>query len=62
LVVEVDGGYHDYCDVSDASRQQKIEAAGWSVIRFTNDEVLGDVEAVATAIGNFIQRKTGPSP
>jgi len=28
LVVEVDGGYHEYTENNDASRQNMIEAAG----------------------------------
>ncbi len=54
LVVEIDGGYHDYVYEEDQSRQQKIEALGWDVIRFTNEEVLGDVEAVAISIDRHL--------
>jgi very-short-patch-repair endonuclease len=50
LVVEIDGGYHDYIYAHDLSRQQKILAQGWRVIRFSNEDVLADVEAVAIAI------------
>ncbi len=54
LVVEIDGGYHDYVYEEDQSRQQKIEAKGWQVIRFSNEEVLGDVEGVAMAIARHL--------
>lgn len=50
LAVEIDRGYHDYVYHDDLSRQQKIEDEGWSVIRYTNEDVLDDVEAVAIAI------------
>jgi len=50
IVVEIDGGYHDYIYANDLTRQRKIQAQGWRVIRFSNEEVLGDVEAVAIAI------------
>ena len=50
FVVEIDGGYHDYLYANDLTRQQKIQAQGWRVIRFSNEEVLADVEAVAIAI------------
>ena len=50
LVVEIDGGYHDYIYANDLTRQQKIQAQGWRVIRFSNEDVLADVEAVAIAI------------
>jgi very-short-patch-repair endonuclease len=54
LVVEIDGGYHDYTYEGDMSRQAKIEEDGWSVIRFSNEEVLADVEAVAIAIARHL--------
>jgi very-short-patch-repair endonuclease len=62
LVIEIDGGYHDYVDEKDQSRQQRIETAGWQVIRFTNEEVLEDVEAVATAIARRLDIEGTPSP
>ncbi len=55
LVVEIDGGYHDYVYEEDQSRQQKIKALGWDVIRFTNEEVLGDVEAVGISIARHLR-------
>jgi very-short-patch-repair endonuclease len=50
LVVELDGGYHDYVASSDASRQSRLEQQGWRVVRFTNEEVLENLEGVAIAI------------
>ncbi len=50
LIVEIDGGYHDHIYEQDQARQAQLETAGWQVIRFGNEEVLGDVEAVAVAI------------
>ena len=50
LIVELDGGYHDYQHADDLSRQRFLEDQGWSVIRFSNDDVLQDVEAVASSI------------
>ena len=55
LVVEIDGGYHDFVYEGDTKRQCEIESAGWTVIRFSNDEVLSDVEAVAIAIGRQLK-------
>ena len=54
LVVELDGGYHDHIYEQDASRQQRMEAAGWKVIRFANEDVLEDVESVAVAIARTL--------
>ncbi len=54
LVVELDGDYHDYTLERDQARQQRLEAAGWRVLRFCNDDVLSDVESVALAIARFV--------
>jgi len=54
LVVEIDGGYHDYTYQNDMSRQQKIESQGWQVFRVTTEDVLEDVEAVAIGIARFL--------
>lgn len=61
LVVEIDGGYHDYIYQKDLSRQKHIEDTGWQVLRFSNEEVLQDVEAVAIAIRRHLRLDT-PSP
>jgi len=52
--VEIDGGYHDYIYDEDKSRQEHIESEGWDVIRFSNEDVLGDVEAVAIGIAKHL--------
>tara|TARA_B100000678_G_C18111879_1_gene463044 strand:+ start:158 stop:457 length:300 start_codon:yes stop_codon:yes gene_type:complete len=44
LVIEVDGGQHG--DVSDAARTHAIETQGYRVLRFWNNEVLGNLEGV----------------
>ena len=54
LVVEIDGGYHDYVYEEDQARQRHLESEGWQVYRFSNEDVLGDVEAVAIAIARHL--------
>ena len=54
LIIEIDGGYHDCVEERDKSRQKQLEASGWTVLRFTNEVVLSDVEAVAIAIARFL--------
>ena len=46
LVIELDGGVHQRDDVmlNDFHRQQAIEALGWTVVRFTNDQALTEPE------------------
>ena len=57
LIVELDGGYHDYQYENDASRQKYLEGQGWSVLRYSNEDVLDDVEAVAISIAKKLGLK-----
>ena len=56
LVVEVDGGYHFIGNqqVSDDERTQYLNQYGFEVIRFTNDEVLGNIDEVLDRIKKVI--------
>ena len=65
VIVELDGGYHDYQYEDDLWRQRNLENLGWRVMRFPNEDVLEDVEAVAASIAKqlglevrFGQRKS----
>jgi BirA family biotin operon repressor/biotin-[acetyl-CoA-carboxylase] ligase len=48
LVIEPDGGQHN--DLVDAHRTATIEAHGYRVIRFWNNEVLENLEGVVMAV------------
>lgn len=52
LVIEVDGGYHFTTEQMkhDIYRTQKLEAYGYRVLRFTNDEVMVDFQNVKNKI------------
>jgi very-short-patch-repair endonuclease len=50
FAVELDGGYHDRQYDQDRQRQTFLESEGWQVLRFSNEDVLADVEAVAISI------------
>ena len=58
VVVELDGEYHDYQNGKDRERQAYLESLAWQVIRFDNEEVLTDVDAVAISIA----RQMGVEP
>lgn len=54
LVVEVDGGYHDQQKQYDEYRQKWLESKRHcKVIRFTNEEVLKDIDVVMNKISAF---------
>ena len=56
LVIECDGISHDREPARDEARDRWMIANGYRVLRFTNAEVLGNVEGVATAIREEVKR------
>ncbi|MGO4913745.1 leucine--tRNA ligase [Leeuwenhoekiella sp. W20_SRS_FM14] len=58
LIVEVDGDVHQYQMDKDAERQLLLEQKkGYKVLRFSNDEVLNNVEKVVETITSEIERR-----
>jgi BirA family biotin operon repressor/biotin-[acetyl-CoA-carboxylase] ligase len=53
LAIEFDGGQHSESP-TDAGRTRIIEAHGYRVIRFWNNEVLGNIDGVLTVIAQEI--------
>jgi very-short-patch-repair endonuclease len=62
LVVELDGGQHDWQQAFDARRTRQIEAAGYRVLRFWNNDVLGNLEGVLSEIQRALPPTPDPSP
>ena len=58
LVIEHDGHYHlsaeQQCD--DAIRQDWLEHMGYTVLRFTNEQVLCDSENVISILSNILYK------
>ena len=56
LVIEVDGGYHNDPTQKEYDQQRTLylNEKGFRVIRFTNEEVLGNTEAVLTKIKDIL--------
>lgn len=54
LIIEVDGPVHDYTPEQDQVRQLYLEAMGFRVIRFLNDEVLGEMAGVLERIAEVL--------
>ncbi len=52
LVIELDGSQHGRAEVSalDSIRAEKLEALGWTVLRFWNDDVLREIDNVCQHI------------
>lgn len=59
LIVEVDGRIHDYQIKKDALRTERLNNDNFKVIRFKNEEVLGDIDSVLNTISEeLVQRES----
>ena len=63
LIIEIDGGYHlaDEQPELDAERTQWLNKAGFHVLRFTNEEVLSDIDSVLEEISDMVDLESLPS-
>ena len=58
VIVEVDGGQHAKQVPYDEKRTCWLEAQGYRVLRFWNNEVLANTEAVAQAILDAVEERS----
>jgi len=54
LAIEVDGGQHNEMQIHDDQRTALLEAQGWKVLRFWNNEVLQNIEGVLVEVLNAL--------
>ena len=50
LIVEVDGGIHEFQQDYDAEREEYLISLGFRIIRFTNNEITEDLKGVLQKI------------
>jgi very-short-patch-repair endonuclease len=62
IVIELDGGQHDWQQERDATRSRHIEAAGYRVLRFWNNEVFENLDGVLSEIQSVLTPTPDPSP
>jgi very-short-patch-repair endonuclease len=64
LIIEIDGGQHAEIQARtrDAARTMWLRGRGYEVLRFWNNDVLADREAVAESIRVALERGDSPSP
>ena len=64
LIIEVDGGQHAATEAQkrDAARTTWLEARSYRVIRFWNNDVIQNIEAVLDAILRASKETKSPSP
>jgi len=60
LVIEVDGKIHDSQQEKDAERTSVLNSLGYEVIRFKNEEVLGDTTTVIETIQEHLSKRNVP--
>ena len=59
LVIEVDGNTHAHTACYDAARTRLIEREGYRVLRFTNADVMQNLEGVIAQISLSLRAKEG---
>ena len=64
LIIEVDGGYHLQEEQLklDEEREDRLRAKGYNTLRFTNEQVLFDIDNVIKDITTMIHGTGTPSP
>lgn len=60
LIIEVDGLTHHWDEtiLKDKKKQTDLEAMGFTVLRFTDDEVLNNIKIVHDYLENWIESKS----
>jgi len=62
LIIEVDGGQHADRVLQDAQRTEYLQRLGYQMVRYWNDQVLRDVEAVMESIRAALIEIPSPPP
>ena len=62
IVIEIDGGQHAEQSKQHARRTQFLESEGYRVLRFWNNEVLGNIDGVLAAIQSAVVTTPTPTP
>jgi very-short-patch-repair endonuclease len=62
LVVELDGGQHADRAEEDAKRTRDLEAGGYLILRFWNNDVMRNIEGVLEQILNTLNQQSPEPP
>ena len=62
LILEIDGGQHDERRARDENRTVLLESKGYLVLRFWNNDVIGNMEGVLEEVLNTIAQAGPPLP
>ena len=61
VIIELDGGQHQQQAVYDEQRRAVLEAYGYLVLRYWNNDVISNVEGVLQEIEDAVKRPEHPS-
>ena len=59
IIVEIDGGQHAEQIIYDLNRTKILQSKGYQVVRYWNNEVLGNIEGVLEALTLTLSRRRG---
>jgi len=62
LIIELDGGQHAFREEADASRTEILEAMGYLMLRFWNDDVLKNTTGVLEDIAATLNKQGAVPP
>ena len=60
LIIEIDGPIHDFQLAKDHLRDQLFQQKGYTIIRFTNNEILNTIDNVISSIKEYITNHPSP--
>ena len=60
LIIELDGGQHADQEEYDARRSAWLESQGYKVLRFWNNDVMGNIEGVVAMVAAALERSLLP--
>lgn len=62
LIIELDGSQHMDMEQKDRKRTQFLESLGYIVIRFWNNEIMGELDSVKEEIFRILDNIPSPQP
>lgn len=62
LIIEIDGDTHPVEDRYDARRTEFLESLGYRVLRFGNNDVMGNLEGVLGMLSTALRMSPSPNP
>ncbi|MFA6218274.1 MAG: DUF559 domain-containing protein [Erythrobacter sp.] len=62
LAIELDGDTHGGRESYDAMRTRFLEEQGYTVVRFSNSDVMGNMDGVLERLGEIVDMQVTPPP